>query len=94
MKQLFAALLVASFAVAASAQTAPAAAPAPSAAAPAKAHPCIDDAKAKGLKGEEAKKAIAQCRADHKAKKTSCQDQTKDVKGKAHAAAMKECMAK
>lgn len=90
MKQLFAALLVASFAVGASAQTAPASAPGS-----AKAHPCVDAAQAKGLKGDEAKKAIAQCRADRDAKKATCQEQTKGTKGKQeHAAAMKECMAK
>ena len=92
MKQLFTVLLVAGLASAASAQTTP---PAAAASAPATPHhECVDQGKAQGLKGEELKKFIAQCKTDREAKKAACKDQTKDLKGKERSSALKECLAK
>lgn len=96
MKQLFAAMLFASFAVAASAQTAapapaPVAAPAASAA---KAHPCQDEAAAKGLQGAERKKFAEACRTEMKQKRDACEAEAKGKKGPEHKAALKECMSK
>ena len=89
MKKLLTALALTVCAAGAFAQ-----ASAPAAAA-GKAHPCVDAAKAKGLKGAELKKDVEACRAEHKQKHEKCaaDAKAKGLKKAEASAAVKACMA-